>query len=70
VNTGKQIESLAASACGCKIGRNAEQYGTGSPNEQLLERRSDGVSLRTLENVVNEALLGGCDSGQPTRDQR
>lgn len=45
------------SACSCKIGRNSEKYGLDSLDQQLLNQRDDGSSLRRLETTVNEALL-------------
>jgi len=43
--------------CSCKVGRNAEKYGLETLDQQLLDRREDGASLRELESVVNTSIL-------------
>lgn len=45
-------------ACGCKVGRKAEQYCLDDLDEQLYRRHQDGgASLRSLETYVNERIL-------------
>jgi len=44
-------------ACDCKVGRNVSKYGLSEFDRRLRQRRADGASLRSLERVVNEALL-------------
>lgn len=47
-----------AATCSCKVGRTAEKYGLDGLDDTVLDRRRDGASLRRLETVVNEAVLG------------
>ena len=50
-------ESLGATACSCKVGRNARAYDLDRFDSRLRERHRDGASLRDLERVVNTAVL-------------
>lgn len=44
-------------ACGCKVGRNAEEYGLEALDAELERRRANGASLRTLATAVNQRVL-------------
>lgn len=47
-----------ASAACCKVGRTARRYDLDRLDRRVRDRRRDGDSLRDLERVVNEAVLG------------
>jgi hypothetical protein len=49
-------ESMPAT-CDCKLGRNAREYGLDTLDTDLLARREEGESLRSLARYVNVRLL-------------
>lgn len=54
----QRMENRTGTACGCKIGRTAEQYQLDGLDARLYHaHQHEGASLRDLETVVNERIL-------------